>query len=288
MERLRSIEEIRAFVRARKVAGARVAFVPTMGFLHDGHLALMRTARSAGPGAPGQTQVVITSIFVNPTQFGPNEDFSRYPRDEAGDLAKCEAAGCDAVFLPPVEVMYPAGHRTTVHVDTLTTPLCGASRPGHFDGVCTVVLKLFQIVGCDAAIFGEKDYQQLAVIRQMARDLDLPVEVVGHPIVREPDGLAMSSRNVYLSPEQRAQAVALSQALQAARTAWEAGERGARVLERIAAETVATAPLGVVDYIEARDALDLADVAVATRDVVLALAVKFDRTRLIDNAVLRV
>ncbi len=157
---LSDIAAVRAFVGPHKRAGRRVGFVPTMGFLHDGHLSLMRFAR-ADAGA----DVVLASIFVNPTQFGPNEDFTRYPRDEAGDLEKCRAAGCDAVFLPPVSAMYPTGHRTTIHVEGLTGPLCGASRPGHFDGVCTVVAKLFGIVGCDLAVFGEKDYQQLAVLR---------------------------------------------------------------------------------------------------------------------------
>lgn len=283
MEVLTDIAAVRSFVGARRRAGERIGFVPTMGFLHEGHLSLMRAARvEAGAG------VVLASIFVNPTQFGPNEDFSRYPRDEAGDLEKCRAAGCDAVFLPPVSVMYPAGHRTTIHVDALTGPLCGASRPGHFDGVCTVVAKLFGIVGCDVALFGEKDYQQLAVIRQMTRDLDLPVEVVGHPIVREADGLAMSSRNVYLSAEERAQALTLSRGLAAARAAWDAGQRAARQIEAVAVDVVRTAPLADVDYIEVRDALDLGPVDVAVRDVVLALAVRFGRTRLIDNTVLRV
>ena len=283
MRVLSDITSVRTFVAAQKRAGRRVGLVPTMGFLHEGHASLMRAARSSA-GA----DVVVASIFVNPTQFGPNEDFTRYPRDEAGDLEKCRAAGCDAVFLPSVSVMYPAGHRTTLHVDGLTAPLCGVSRPGHFDGVCTVVAKLFAIVGCDAAIFGEKDYQQLAVLRQMTRDLDLPVEIHGHPIVREPDGLAMSSRNVYLSADERAQALTLSRGLFAARSLWAGGERDARALERAVAASVASAPLGVVDYLEARDALDLGAVERAERDVVVALAVKFGRTRLIDNTVLAI
>jgi pantoate--beta-alanine ligase len=289
MEILRDIAGVRAFVAAARRCGARIGFVPTMGFLHDGHLSLMRAARRpALAQAPAET-VVIASIFVNPTQFGPNEDFSRYPRDEAGDLEKCRAAGCDAVFLPPVEVMYPSGHRTTVHVDDLTGPLCGASRPGHFDGVCTVVLKLFSIVGCDVALFGEKDYQQLAVIRKMAADLDLPVEVRGHPIVREADGLAMSSRNVYLDPTQRVAARGLSTGLSAARSAFESGERDARRLEASARRLIEAAPGAQIDYIEIRDAVTLAAVDQPIEaDVVLALAVRFGRTRLIDNTVLTV
>jgi pantoate--beta-alanine ligase len=293
MEILRDIAGVRAFVAAARRRGARIGFVPTMGFLHDGHLSLMRAARrpaeARAPALAPVEAVVIASIFVNPTQFGPNEDFSRYPRDEAGDLEKCRAAGCDAVFLPPVEVMYPAGHRTTVHVDALTGPLCGASRPGHFDGVCTVVLKLFSIVGCDVALFGEKDYQQLAVIRKMATDLDLPVEVRGHPIVREADGLAMSSRNVYLDPTQRVAARSLSAALAATRAAFEAGERGARTLEAVARGVIEAAPGADIDYIEIRDAVTLAAVTQPIdTDVVLALAVRFGRTRLIDNTVLAV
>jgi len=287
MEVLREIAGVRAFVAAARRRGARIGFVPTMGFLHEGHLSLMRAARGPAPVAGSADDVVIASIFVNPTQFGPNEDFSRYPRDEAGDLEKCRAAGCDAVFLPPVEVMYPPDHRTRVHVEALTGPLCGASRPGHFDGVCTVVLKLFSIVGCDVALFGEKDYQQLAVIRKMAADLDLPVEVRGHPIVREADGLAMSSRNVYLDPAQRVAARSLSAGLAAARAAFGVGERDARNLEAVARGVLEAAPGAEVDYIEIRDAASLAAV---TRPidaaVVLALAVRFGRTRLIDNTVL--
>jgi pantoate--beta-alanine ligase len=287
MEVLRDIPAVRAFVARARVGGRRLAFVPTMGFLHDGHLSLMRAARHSDP-LSGPADVVMASIFVNPTQFGPTEDFARYPRDEAGDLEKCRAAGCDAVFLPPVEVMYPPGHRTTVHVEALTGPLCGASRPGHFDGVCTVVLKLFSIVGCDVAIFGEKDYQQLAVLRRMAKDLDLPVEVRGHPIVREPDGLAMSSRNVYLDATQRASALGLSAGLAAARRAFDDGQRDPRALEGAARRPIESAPGAEIDYVEVRDAETLDAVETITRDVVLALAVRFGRTRLIDNPVLRV
>jgi len=273
---LETVEAMRAFTAAHGPS----AFVPTMGFLHDGHLALMRAARAHAP-------VVIASIFVNPTQFGPNEDFERYPRDTEGDLEKCRTAGCDAVFLPPVAVMYPPGHRTRVSVSDLTGSLCGASRPGHFDGVTTVVLKLLNVVGCRAALFGEKDYQQLAVIRRMALDLDLPVQIVGHPIVREVDGLAMSSRNVYLSAEDRVGARCLSRGLEAAAAAFDAGERDPRALEGLVRAQVDATPRAQADYIEVRDALDLTAVdAPLTRPVVLALAVRFGATRLIDNRVL--
>lgn len=280
MQVLRTIEAVRAFSAARHAAGERVALVPTMGYLHDGHLSLMRAARE-------RAGAVMASIFVNPTQFGPNEDFARYPRDEAGDLAKAARAGCDAVFLPSVEAMYPPGAATRVEVPTLAAPLCGVSRPTHFAGVCTVVLKLFNITRCDVAVFGEKDYQQLAVIRRMVRDLDVPVEVVGHPIVREPDGLAMSSRNVYLSAAERAAALALGRGLADARAAWAAGERDPRRLEAVVRARVASAPGAAVDYIEARDAEDLSVLdGPATRPVLLALAVRFGATRLIDNTVL--
>jgi pantoate--beta-alanine ligase len=273
---LETVEVMRAFAAAHGPS----AFVPTMGFLHDGHLALMRAARAHAP-------VVVASVFVNPTQFGPNEDFERYPRDTAGDLEKCRSAGCDAVFLPPVSAMYPPGHRTRVSVSELSGPLCGASRPGHFDGVTTVVLKLLNIVGCRAALFGEKDYQQLAVIRRMALDLDLPVQIIGHPIVREADGLAMSSRNVYLSPRDRAGALCLSRGLEAAAQAFGAGERDPRVLEATARALIDATPGAAVDYVEVRDALDLTAVeAPLSRPVVLALAVRFGATRLIDNRVL--
>ncbi len=274
MELLRSVAEIRAF-RARH-AGRRLGLVPTMGALHEGHLSLMRDCAQ-------RAEVTVASIFVNPTQFGPNEDLDAYPRDEEGDLAKAESAGCDAVFLPSVEVMYPAGAATTVSVAALTAPLCGASRPGHFDGVTTVVLKLLNLSGCDLAVFGEKDYQQLAVIRRMVRDLDVPVEVIGHPIVRESDGLALSSRNVYLDTDERRRALGLSRGLARAAEGWEAGERDPRILEAAMVEGLEAR----VDYAEARDAEDLSALDGPARGpVVLAIAAFVGRTRLIDNRLL--
>ena len=200
MRVLRTVDAVREFTRSHHREGRTVGFVPTMGALHEGHLALMGTAAQ-------HADVVLASIFVNPTQFGPGEDLDAYPRDEQGDLDKAQAAGCQAVFMPSVEVMYPPGVATTVAVPDLAQYLCGQSRPTHFAGVCQVVLKLFNIVGCDVAVFGQKDYQQLAIIRRMVRDLNVPVRVVGHPIVRASDGLALSSRNAYLSPHQRAQAL---------------------------------------------------------------------------------
>ncbi len=262
----------------RRGLSGRLALVPTMGGLHEGHLALMRAARA-------HADLVVASVFVNPTQFGPDEDFEAYPRDEAGDLAKAESAGCDAVFLPTAVEMYRPGSSTIVRVAGITDRLCGAQRPGHFDGVCTVVSKLFHITGCDVAVFGEKDYQQLAVIRRMVRDLDLPVQIIGHPIVREGDGLAMSSRNQYLDSGQRSAALSLRAGLEAARQLWSDGER-----DPVALETAARAalhPSGVVDYVEARDAQGLHRVEGPAEDpLVVALAVRFGATRLIDNVVL--
>src|SRR5687767_10320948 len=200
--------------------GRRIAVVPTMGALHDGHLALLRYARA-------RADVVVLTIFVNPTQFGPKEDLSRYPRDEAGDLAKAKTCGIDLAFCPDAAAMYPAGAQTFVEVRELQKPLCGASRPGHFAGVATVVSKLFHITLPHVAVFGEKDYQQLAIIRRMVRDLDFGIEIASVPIVREPDGVAMSSRNAYLSPEQRTAARALSAGLAAAEALYKAGERDA-------------------------------------------------------------
>lgn len=281
MQVCESIAAVRTLVRAARAAGQRVALVPTMGYLHAGHVSLMTAARA-------QAECVITSIFVNPTQFAAGEDLDRYPRDPDGDLAKCEAAGCAAVFMPSVAMMYPAGAQTQVSVPALAAPLCGARRAGHFTGVATIVLKLLNIVGPDIAVFGEKDYQQLAVIRRMVRDLDVPVDVVGAPIVREPDGLAMSSRNVYLTPEQRTAATALQASLTIAESRWNAGMRDPRAIEEAARAVIAAAPGAAIEYIEARDAEDLEELeGEAQRPLVLALAVRFGGTRLIDNRVLR-
>lgn len=280
MEILTTKAAVAAFAEAHRRAGRRIAFVPTMGALHTGHLDLMRAAAS-------HAEVVLASIFVNPLQFGPGEDFERYPRDTEGDLRKAESAGCHAVFLPSVAEMYPPGAETTVQVTALAAPLCGVSRPGHFTGVATVVLKLLNITRCDVVLLGQKDYQQLAVIRRMVRDLDVPVQVVGHPIVREVDGLAMSSRNVYLTPAQRQAALCLSQGLAAAEARWVAGERDPRALEVAVLAVVEPTAGAVVEYIEARNASDLADITEAPPEgVVLAMAVRFGATRLLDNRVL--
>ena len=276
---VRRAAEARAIADAARARGGRVGFVPTMGALHEGHLALVREARS-------RADLVIVSIFVNPTQFGQNEDLARYPRDLAGDLRKLEGAGAEAVFAPDAAEMYARGEQTRVHVGSVAEPLCGVFRPGHFEGVATVVTKLFSIVGACVAVFGRKDYQQLIVIRTLVRDLFLPVEIVGHPIVREPDGLAMSSRNAYLSPEERQRALALVQGLDAASHRFATGERGAREIERVARERIALAATSI-DYVDVRDADTLAaiDGAVGER-AVLAVACRVGATRLIDNTVL--
>lgn len=273
----RTIAELRA---ARHEAPGLVGFVPTMGYLHQGHISLVDAARA-------ECSTVIASIFVNPTQFGPGEDFARYPRDEARDLAMLEAAGVDAVLLPPVEEIYPEGDTTRVHVDSLADVLEGARRSGHFVGVATVVSKLFHIVRPDRAYFGQKDAQQLAIIRRMTRDLLLPIEVVGCPIVREADGLACSSRNVYLAPEQRAQAVALSAGLRAAETAFAGGVRDAEALRRIVRERIQAQPLAVIDYVSLADASTLRElVGTVEAPALLSLAVAFGATHLLDNTTL--
>ncbi|MDB4958895.1 MAG: pantoate/beta-alanine ligase [Myxococcales bacterium] len=259
--------------------GRKLAVVPTMGALHEGHLTLLRAARA-------RADIVILTLFVNPTQFGPKEDLSKYPRDEAGDLAKARSCGIDLAFCPDVSAMYPAGAQTFVEVRELQQPMCGASRPGHFAGVATIVTKLFHLTMPHLAVFGEKDYQQLAIIRRMVRDLDFGIEIVSVPIVREHDGLALSSRNAYLSGEQRPAALALSRGLAAAEARFRAGERDAAALIAAARAPLEAEPLVRIDYVELRDATELTAVAQITRPVVLALAAFVGTTRLIDNRVL--
>jgi pantoate--beta-alanine ligase len=256
-----------------------LALVPTMGYLHEGHTSLIRAARQAAP-------TVAVSIFVNPAQFGPSEDLQSYPRDLEGDLRKCEASGASFVFAPSgPEEMYPAGYQTYVEPGPLAQPLCGARRPGHFRGVCTVVAKLFALSRADCAFFGEKDFQQLQVIRRMARDLNLGTEVVGRPVVRERDGLALSSRNAYLSPEERQRATGLWRALSEARVRFVAGEREVAALERTAAEELDRHGLRI-DYAELRDPVELQRPAQADESTRLFLAAFVGKTRLIDNGAL--
>ncbi len=256
--------------------GRRVALVPTMGYLHAGHVALLEAGRR-------RADALILSIFVNPIQFGPSEDLARYPRDLDGDLAKARAAGVDWAFVPDDRAMYPTPPETRIHVAGLTDGMCGPRRPGHFDGVATVVAKLFHLTQPDVAIFGEKDYQQLAVVRRMVADLDFGIEIVGVPIVREPDGLAMSSRNAYLSADERQEALSLSRGLAAAEARFEAGERDPDRLVEAAHDELA----GRVDYVELRDADTLELVRSVERPVVLAVAVFIGKTRLIDTRVFR-
>jgi pantoate--beta-alanine ligase len=285
--------EMSAWSATARAAGERLAFVPTMGALHAGHVSLLHEGRRhadggaerGADGRPSATRVVL-SIFVNPTQFGPREDFERYPRDLAGDLQKAEVGGADVAFVPPVEAIYPPGHQSYVQVRELEQGLCGALRPGHFIGVATVVCKLFNIVRPHLAVFGEKDFQQLAVVRRMVQDLFLPIDIVAAPIVREPDGLAMSSRNAYLSPADRARAAQLYAGLCAARLRFAGGERRSRALVETARQLIAAA-VDSIDYVELRDAFTLAPLEIVDEagaaGAVLLLAAHVGGTRLIDN-----
>ena len=278
MKTFRTKQEVRDQVKAWRRQGLTVALVPTMGYLHEGHLSLMRIAKK-------EADKVVVSDFVNPTQFGPNEDFAAYPRDEAGDLARCESVGVDGVFLPAASEMYRAD--ATVHVveDRMSKVLCGVTRPIHFGGVLTVVLKLFQIVTPDVAVFGQKDAQQLAIIRRMVRDLDVPVKIVGAPIVREPSGLAMSSRNTYLSAEEKVRALALRRSLDAAEAAWAAGKTDVATV-KAEMRSILEAADAVVDYIEMVDAESLETVEALRAGTLVAIAAKIGKTRLIDNTIL--
>lgn len=275
---IRDPDEMRRASFEWRRAGETVGFVPTMGFLHEGHLSLVRLAVARCDRA-------VISIFVNPTQFGPGEDLDRYPQDLEGDLVKAAAAGAELAYVPEVATVYPPGYQTRVTVPELAAPLCGASRPVHFGGVATMVTKLFNVVQPDVAVFGEKDYQQLQVVRRLVRDLELPVEIVGGATVREPDGVAMSSRNAYLSPEERPQAVCLVNALRQAWQRFDAGERDAEALVGVAREVISAQPAARIDYVEIRDAQTLEPVKTIADHAVLALAVFFGKTRLIDNTV---
>ncbi len=283
MEIFRTRQAVRAAVGRWKRAGESVGLVPTMGYLHEGHLALVRAARA-------ENDRVIVSIFVNPTQFSPGEDYAVYPRDEARDLALLEAEGVDGVFVPSVEEMYPSGPAavgTAVDPGRLGRILIGRLRPGHFRGVATVVSKLFNIVQPDRAYFGEKDYQQLLVIRQMVRDLDMPVTIRGVPIVRDADGLAMSSRNVRLSPADRAAAAVLSRALDAAEARMAEGPVTAAALRRLIEETIRAEPRAEIRSVDVRDAATLAPLrGIVRRPAVALLAARFGDVFLIDNRVL--
>ena len=261
--------------------GKRIGLVPTMGYLHQGHLSLVRKAREL-------SQVVVVSLFVNPTQFGPQEDYETYPRDLPRDIGLLEETGCDILFQPTAEQMYPSGHSTVVEVQGLTEALCGASRPGHFRGVTTVVTILFDIIRPHLAVFGQKDAQQAIVIRRMVADLHQDIEIVVAPTIREADGLAMSSRNEYLAPRERQEAPVLYRALQWARTMVEAGQRCADVLIEGMRELIESETSGRIDYVAAVDTARLQPVEELSGEVLIALAVKFGRARLIDNIILSI
>ncbi|MFA4029772.1 MAG: hypothetical protein GDYSWBUE_001066 [Candidatus Fervidibacterota bacterium] len=281
MEVITSVSEMQSRAAKLRSDGKVIGFVPTMGYFHEGHLSLMRRARS-------ECDIVVVSIFVNPIQFVPGEDYERYPRDVERDLRMAEGVGVDIVFHPSVEEMYPEGYATYVNVERLTEGLCGAFRPGHFRGVTTVVAKLFNIVMPHRAYFGEKDYQQLVVIKRMVRDLNFPIEIVPCPTVREEDGLAMSSRNVYLLPDERKAALSLSRGLMAAQKMFMSGERDAATLKRIVEEHLRSSELVRPQYVEVVDAETLEPIERVERDAVIAVAAFVGKARLIDNVVLRV
>jgi len=264
---------------ARRSFSGTVGLVPTMGYLHEGHLSLIRRAKQ-------ECDHVVVSIFVNPTQFGPKEDLSKYPRDLDRDLTLIESLGADLVWAPTAEIMYPQGYQTWVEVEAITRPLEGAMRPGHFRGVTTVVAKLFNGVQPHRAYFGQKDAQQAAVIRQMTRDLNFPIEIVICPIVREPDGLALSSRNVYLDAEQRKAATVLYRSLSAAKNAYEDGERDAEKLRQIMKDVLTSEPLAQMQYVSCADYDTLEELETVTGKTLLSMAVFMGKTKLIDNFVL--
>jgi pantoate--beta-alanine ligase len=279
MDIITSVSDMQRRCLNERRAGKSVAFVPTMGFLHQGHLSLLEEGRRRG-------DLLVLSIFVNPTQFGQGEDFEQYPRNLEQDRALAEQAAVDILFAPDAQQMYPPGYASFVAVERLSEPLCGASRPGHFRGVCTVVNKLFNIVQPRVALFGCKDFQQLAVIRRMVLDLNLPVEVVGMPIVRESDGLALSSRNVYLTPEQRRQGLVLSAVLRQTAERARGGERDARTLLAAARRRIEALSEARIDYIQICHQSTLEEVESVDEDAVMLLAVYFGQTRLIDNSTL--
>lgn len=280
MQIIEHVSDMRQWSERQRRERQRIVLVPTMGFLHEGHLYLVRDARSHGDH-------VVVSIFVNPTQFGPGEDFAAYPRNFERDRQLLETENVDVLFHPSVAQIYPAGAQTFVEVEQLSLPLCGSVRPGHFRGVATVVAKLFNIVRPHAAIFGEKDYQQLQVIRRMACDLSMDVEIIGHPIMREADGLAMSSRNAYLSADERQAAVCLSRALCKAERLFKHGESVAARLVELVTTKIQREPLAQIEYVKLCDAETLAAVDAIDAPALLALAVRFGKARLIDNRVLK-
>jgi pantoate--beta-alanine ligase len=279
MEVIESRKQMQERAESLRLTGHTVALVPTMGFLHEGHLELMRVGKK-------HSDKLIISIFVNPTQFGPSEDLGKYPRDTGGDLEKVRKVGVDFVFLPSTQEMYPEGYQTRLQVERVTQHLCGISRPGHFEGVATVVAKLLNITKPHMAIFGQKDFQQLTVISRMVMDLNMDIQIIGVPTVREPDGLAMSSRNKILSPEERESALSLRKSLDLAGEMFMEGERGARVIKKAIESLILSHPHTEIDYVTLCDPVTLEDVETLTDETLLALAVRVGTTRLIDNRVL--
>lgn len=279
MKLINSVTEMQEISISARKQGAVIGLVPTMGYLHKGHASLMHEARK-------RTDILVASIFVNPAQFGIGEDFERYPKDLDRDRAIATDAGVDYLFVPPTSQMYPSGYQTYVNVEKISLPLCGGSRPGHFRGVTTVVTKLFAIIQPTIAFFGRKDYQQLAVIRQMTTDLNFPVEIVGMPIVREADGLAMSSRNAYLSRQERLEALCLKSAIDAVKISFNDGVKSAALLKTLALQIISSYSAANVDYIELCNSISLETVETADNNTLLAVAVKIGETRLIDNAIM--
>jgi pantoate--beta-alanine ligase len=280
MQIIERVQEMSRWSEAQRRDGRRIAFIPTMGFLHEAHLCLVRDGKKRGDR-------VVVSIFVNPKQFAPSEDFAAYPRDFARDRELLEQERIDVLFYPSADEIYPAGFQTQVSVDKLSLLLCAPCRPGHFQGVATVVAKLFNIVRPHVAIFGEKDYQQLQVIRRLMRDLNFDIEIVGHPIVREADGLAISSRNVYLSREERQAALCLSRSLSRGACLVKRGETQARVISDAVRAEIEKEPLAKVEYVTLCDSATLETVEELQEAALLALAVRIGKTRLIDNRILK-
>ncbi len=282
MKIIESIQEMNDIMKQHVRAGKSIGYVPTMGYLHAGHLSLIKEAKK-------NNDIVVVSIFVNPTQFGPNEDLASYPRDLERDAALCELEGTDIIFHPTPDAMYPEGYTTYVETfGSITKKLCGASREGHFRGVTTVLAKLFNIVKADRAYFGQKDAQQVAVVEKMVRELNVDIEIVPCPIVREEDGLAMSSRNAYLTDDQRLDALVLSQSLNKAVEQIQSGERSAEIIKKMMCDHINTIAYAAIDYVEIVDAKTLEDVVTLSGDTLIALAVQVGRPRLIDNVRLEV
>ena len=278
MKLITTIDDMRAFRYAARKSGKRLGLVPTMGALHEGHLSLVRAARDA-------SDIVVVSIFVNPTQFGPNEDFAKYPRKLASDAEMLDREHVDVIFAPSVHDMYPGSAVTWVTVEEMSARLCGRSRPGHFRGVTTVVAKLFHIIEPDAAFFGQKDAAQVAIIRRMVRDLNMPIEIEVGAIVREPDGLALSSRNAYLNPEERKSALILHRSLQQAQTSFEEGERNSAKLIAAGTQEFSSEPQARLDYFEIVDPDSLEPITTISKRALIAVAAFIGNTRLIDNII---